>query len=289
MNQELLGYLFSTKAIRVCPMDKPFWYTSGRVGPYYINTHFLYGSEKRANDLLKSIDELKNHKLLCSKEIHGLTKENYLESNIFKDTIDTLIAYIKENSNVDEIEYISGGERRDWFFSFMVAELLQKPHITLFKDEAAVIYNNGESKYAEDLNGASVLHIADLITTASSYERAWNPAINAINGLIKWSLVVVDRLQGGKDVLTRLGIESHALVDIDSKVFENARDSAYIDDAQLDLVKRYINDSESSMKEFLIKNPGFLTNSLKADDKTSSRANLLIENDFYQVSSFYNK
>lgn len=289
MNQELLGYLFSTKAIRVCPMDKPFWYTSGRIGPYYINTHFLYGSEKRANDLLKSIDELKNHKLLCSKEIHGLTKENYLESNIFKDTIDTLIAYIKENSNVDEIEYISGGERRDWFFSFMVADLLQKPHITLFKDEAAVIYNNGESKYAEDLNGALVLHIADLITTASSYERAWNPAINAINGLIKWSLVVVDRLQGGKDVLTRLGIESHALVDIDSKVFENARDSAYIDDAQLDLVKRYINDSESSMKEFLIKNPGFLTNSLKADDKTSSRANLLIENDFYQVSSFYNK
>lgn len=289
MNQELLGYLFSTKAIRVCPMDKPFWYTSGRVGPYYINTHFLYGSEKRANDLLKSIDELKNHKLLCSKEIHGLTKENYLESNIFKDTIDTLIAYIKENSNVDEIEYISGGERRDWFFSFMVADLLEKPHITLFKDEAAVIYNNGESKYAEDLNGALVLHIADLITTASSYERAWNPAINAINGLIKWSLVVVDRLQGGKDVLTRLGIESHALVDIDSKVFENARDSAYIDDAQLDLVKRYINDSESSMKEFLIKNPGFLTNSLKADDKTSSRANLLIENDFYQVSSFYNK
>ncbi len=289
MNQELLGCLFSTKAIRVCPMDKPFWYTSGRIGPYYINTHFLYGSEKRANDLLKSIDELKNHKLLCSKEIHGLTKENYLESNIFKDTIDTLIAYIKENSNVDEIEYISGGERRDWFFSFMVADLLEKPHITLFKDEAAVIYNNGESKYAEDLNGASVLHIADLITTASSYERAWNPAINAINGLIKWSLVVVDRLQGGKDVLTRLGIESHALVDIDSKVFENARDSAYIDDAQLDLVKRYINDSESSMKEFLIKNPGFLTNSLKADDKTSSRANLLIENDFYQVSSFYNK
>lgn len=289
MNQELLGYLFSTKAIRVCPMDKPFWYTSGRIGPYYINTHFLYGSEKRANDLLKSIDELKNHKLLCSKEIHGLTKENYLESNIFKDTIDTLIAYIKENSNVDEIEYISGGERRDWFFSFMVADLLEKPHITLFKDEAAVIYNNGESKYAEDLNGALVLHIADLITTASSYERAWNPAINAINGLIKWSLVVVDRLQGGKDVLTRLGIESHALVDIDSKVFENARDSAYIDDAQLDLVKRYINDSESSMKEFLIKNPGFLTNSLKADDKTSSRANLLIENDFYQVSSFYNK
>lgn len=289
MNQELLGCLFSTKAIRVCPMDKPFWYTSGRIGPYYINTHFLYGSEKRANDLLKSIDELKNHKLLCSKEIHGLTKENYLESNIFKDTIDTLIAYIKENSNVDEIEYISGGERRDWFFSFMVADLLEKPHITLFKDEAAVIYNNGESKYAEDLNGALVLHIADLITTASSYERAWNPAINAINGLIKWSLVVVDRLQGGKDVLTRLGIESHALVDIDSKVFENARDSAYIDDAQLDLVKRYINDSESSMKEFLIKNPGFLTNSLKADDKTSSRANLLIENDFYQVSSFYNK
>lgn len=283
MNQELLGYLFNTKAIRVCPENKPFWYTSGRIGPYYINTHFLYGSEEKANKLLKAIDELKEDKLSCSEEIYRLTKDNYLENNIFRDTIDTLVAYIKEHIDTNEIRYISGGERRDWFFSFMVAELLEKPHITLFKDNTAVVYHNGESEYSKDLNGAAVLHIADLITTASSYDRAWAPAINAINGSIKWSLVVVDRLQGGKEVLKRLGIESHALVEINSKVFESARDNRYIDDAQLDLVIRYINDPESSMKEFLMNNPDFLAESQKADERTSNRARLLIENDFYKI------
>lgn len=287
MNKELLGYLFNTNAIRVCPKDKPFWYTSGRIGPYYINTHFLYGNEEKANNLLASIDKLKENKLLCSKEIHRLTKENYLSDPIFKCTIDTLLFYIKENINVNDIDYISGGERRDWFFSFLVAELFGKPHITLFKDNDSVIYNNGESRRVENLNGAKVLHLADLITTASSYERAWAPSIKALGCNIQWSLVVVDRLQGGGEVLKRLGIESHALISIDSNVFESARDNGYIDDAQLQLVLRYIQDSESSMKEFLVGNPRFLSESLQTDEKTAQRARLLIENDFYQVSSFF--
>ena len=33
---DLVSYLFKTNALRVSPADKPFWYTSGKFGPFYI-------------------------------------------------------------------------------------------------------------------------------------------------------------------------------------------------------------------------------------------------------------
>jgi len=287
MNRELIGYLFETKAIRVCPKDRPFWYTSGKIGPYYVNTHFLYGSEEKANEFLTLIDGLKDNKLSCSGEFHRASKENYRADRIYKGTIDALVSYARENLDTDRIDYISGGERRDWFFSFMVADLLGKPHLTLFKDLSSVLYKNGNSEEAGDLNGASVLHIADLITTASSYERAWVPAVRGKNGRMKWSLVVVDRLQGGAEVLKSRGVESHQLVSIDREVFKKAAEAGYIDKEQLGLVLDYMDDPEGSMKEFLKNNPMFLKQALSGDAKTAQRARLLTQNNFYGVSEFF--
>ena len=64
----LVSYLFETNALRICPDNKPFWYTSGKIGPYYINTHFLYGSEQNAVDLLSFIDSEKSDKTIANKE-----------------------------------------------------------------------------------------------------------------------------------------------------------------------------------------------------------------------------
>ena len=36
----IISYLFKTNAIKFCEENKPFWYTSGKIGPYFINTHF---------------------------------------------------------------------------------------------------------------------------------------------------------------------------------------------------------------------------------------------------------
>ncbi|NLX64671.1 MAG: orotate phosphoribosyltransferase [Clostridiaceae bacterium] len=286
MNRLLIDCLFQTNAIRVCPKDKPFWYTSGKIGPYYVNTHFLFGSEKKANAFLADIDRLLDDKFSCSGEIHRITRKNYKTDEIYKGTIDALVNYIKEHFKADEIDLISGGERRDWFFSFMVADILDKPHITLFKDLSAIVYKDGKSEAAGNYNGEKVLHIADLITTASSYERAWVPVVNNLGAVVKWSLVVVDRLQGGEEVLARLGVESHALAAIDPQVFMKAKDSGYIDESQLKLVLDYIKDPENSMEEFLKNNPDFISEALIGDEKTAQRARLLIENDFYNVSTF---
>ena len=51
MDDPIIKWLFQTNAIQVCPEDRPFWYTSGTLGPYYINTHYLYGSKEEAENL----------------------------------------------------------------------------------------------------------------------------------------------------------------------------------------------------------------------------------------------
>ena len=64
-NEKLIKWLFETNAFRVCPENEPFWYTSGTIGPYYINTHFLYGSERKAMELLEYIDRVREDKQKC--------------------------------------------------------------------------------------------------------------------------------------------------------------------------------------------------------------------------------
>lgn len=111
--------------------------------------------------------------------------------------------YIEKNINVNEIDYISGGERRDWFFSNVLAYLLGKPHISIYKDLSTVVSDSNfeKTEAIQNLDGKKVLHIADLITVASSYIRAWIPAIRNLGAKICWSCVVVDRMQGEKKKL----------------------------------------------------------------------------------------
>jgi orotate phosphoribosyltransferase len=283
-NEKLLKWLFETNAIRVCPQDKPFWYTSGTIGPYYINTHFLYGSEEKANKLLAFIDREKENVLKCPERILEETMKNYQSDAIYQGLIDEMCAFIKNNIDVNEIEYISGGERRDWFFSLIIAKFLNKPHITIYKDLAAVVSIDGKTEELRKLNGESVLHIADLITEASSYERAWIPAIKNNGGRIKWSVVVVDRKQGGGELLKSYDVESFSMVDIDIGLFRRVLDMGLINKEQFDMIERYILDPKESMAEFLRKNPDFIKEALAADDKTRERAKLCIEKDFYGLN-----
>ena len=280
VREKLIKALFDTRAIRVCPANEPFWYTSGKIGPYYINTHFLYGSEEKADSLLQVIDGVKDKKEECSGILHELVMKNYNEDDIYRTTIDALLEAVRETIPVSDFDYVSGGERRDWFFSLAVAALLGKPHITIFKDLDAYIFRSGKSEKLDSLNGAKVLHIADLITSASSYERAWIPVIRNAGGDMKYSFVIVDRLQGGSELLEKNGVQSNALVGIDKDVFSEACEKNYIDKDQLGMVMKYIEDPDLFMENFFISNPDFIKNALNSDEKTASRARLCIENGY---------
>lgn len=280
-DKNLLMWLFETNSVRVCPQNKPFWYTSGTIGPYYINTHFLYGSEEKANNLLKFIDSEKENVLLCPERVLDEILKNYESDSIYNGLIDGMCSFIKDNIDINEVDFISGGERRDWFFSLIIAKFLNKPHITIYKDLTSVISIDGKTEELTELKGGNVLHIADLITEASSYERAWIPAIQNIGGKMKWSLVVIDRKQGGEELLNSFGVKSLSMVDIDIDLFKMVLEMGIINNEQFSMIENYIDDPKEAMAKFLKDNPEFLENALKADDRTRERAKLLIEKDFY--------
>ena len=280
---DIMSYLFKTNAIRFCDENKPFWYTSGKIGPYFINTHFVYGSEKDATELLSFINDSLSNKLTLSENVFKKVLEQYEENEIYHNVIDEMKNYIIENINVAEIDYISGGERRDWFFSNMLAHLLDKPHISIYKDLSTVV---SDSKFENtstitNIDGKKVLHIADLVTVASSYLRAWIPAIKNLGGTMCWSCVVVDRMQGGKEKMEAEGVKSLSLVNVDNTLFETAYKNGIINENQLNMLKNFFKNPDETMKQFLINHPEFLENALKSDEKTVKRAKLLIDGNLY--------
>ena len=285
LDENLVKWLFQTDAVKLSPPNKPFFYTSGTIGPYYVNTHFLYGSEEKANDLLKVIDSIKGNIFECPGIILEKTLENYANDDLYRGVIDGMCLYIKDNIDLDEIDCISGGERRDWFFSMPAAHILGKPHITIYKDLKAVISENGHLHEIDNLEGRKILHIADLITEASSYERGWIPAIRNRNGRLVWSMVVVDRKQGGGEFLEKQGIKSFSMVNIDKSLFENAYRFDIINRIQLQMVMKYIENPKESMRNFLVEHPEFLKTSISGDIKTAERARFCMEKDLYDLKS----
>ena len=281
----IISYLFETNAIRFCEENKPFWYTSGKIGPYFINTHFIYGSEKEAVELLSFIDSSLSDKMTLPKKVFDKVLKQYNENKIYHDVIENIKSYIEENIDINEIDYVSGGERRDWFFSNVIAYLLKKPHITIYKDLSTVVSNYDFSNTYEisNLEGKKVLHVADLITVASSYIRAWIPAIKNLGANILWSCVVVDRMQGGKEKLDAEGIKSLSLVNVDTNLFKSALEMGIINKNQLELLNNFFEDPDNCMREFLINHPEFLENALNSDEKTKKRAKLLVDGNLYNL------
>ena len=282
---DIISYLFETNAIRFCEENKPFWYTSGKIGPYFINTHFIYGSEKEANELLSFIDESLSDKMTLPKKVFDKVLKQYNENKIYHDVIEHIKSYIEQNINVNEIDCISGGERRDWFFSNIIAYLLKKPHITIYKDLSTVKSNFdfSQTKEVSNLEGKKVLHVADLITIASSYIRAWIPAIKNLGASILWSCVVVDRMQGGKEKLEAEGVKSLSLVNVDTDLFKKALELGFINNNQLELLNNFFKSPDDCMREFLINHPEFVENALNSDEKTKKRAKLLVDGNLYNI------
>ena len=283
---DIMSYLFKTNAIRFCEENKPFWYTSGKIGPYFINTHFVYGSEKDATSLLAFIDDSLSNKLTLPGKVFKKVLKQYEENEIYHNVIESMKKYILENINIQDVDYISGGERRDWFFSNILAYLLNKPHISIYKDLYTVVSDSKleNTIVLKDITGKKVLHIADLVTVASSYLRAWIPAIENLGGNLAYSCVVVDRMQGGKQKLEENGIKFLSLVNVDNTLFETANKNGIINNNQLEMLKNYFKNPDETMKKFLTNHPEFIENSLKADEKTAKRAKLLIDGNLYGLN-----
>lgn len=283
---DIITYLFETKAVKICEENKPFFLTSGYISPYFVNTHFLYGNEKEATEFLSYIDTLLADRINLPKKIFDRVKVQYENNPIYKYTIDTMVKAITDNVNVDEIDYISGGERRDWYFSNLISYILKKPHLTLFKDMEAFVspYDFSSTEKITDLTGKKVLNASDLVTAASNYVRSWIPAIRNLNGELAWTCYVVDRRQGGTEVLENEGIKAIPLANVDKDLFKKALESNVINEAQFEMLNGFLSEPHETMKNFLINHPEFLENALNADEKTKKRAKILMDGNLYGLN-----
>lgn len=278
MDNTIVEALFATKAVRVAPEDTPFWYTSGKLGPFFINTHFLLENEAAAGEVLKRIEKvIAENKLTAPEEIFDMMLAYYNKGGTFKMVSDKLA----EAASKLDFDYISGGERRDYFFSMMPAYLLKKPHLTVYKDMTSVYSEavDGPSVDSKevDLKGKKALHIADLITEASSYERAWVPVIKELGSTITDTIAVVDRCQSGRQVLKDLGVELHALTEVSKALFDEATSNGIINEAQKEMILHFLESPDGYMKSFLEANPGFIAQEIAKGGKTKERVELAIE------------
>ena len=291
----ILQYLFETNAIKFCKANEPFWYTSGKIGPYFFNAQYVYGGEEESSEFLNYItDELalinegKTDKLDLPKKLLDKVLNQYNTNKIYNDVINQMKEYIENNIGIENFEYISGGERRDWYFSVILSYLLNKPHLTIFKDMSAIVSDSSftKSENINNLNGSKVLHLADLITTASSYIKMWVPIINKLNGNMEHTLVIIDRNQGGKEILKDVNVTMHALATVDKNLFKQAKDLGVINESQLEMVNKYFDNPDETMKQFLIEHPEFIENSLKStNERTLKRVHTLIDENLYGLES----
>ena len=270
-NTEVLHWLFETEAFRVSMPEQPFWYTSGKFGPFYINTHFLFGNEKLATELLAAIDEALAFPLALPRLIGKRCMKQYHNSELYSKIIQISVEHVKDL----DFDYVSGGERRDFFFSYPVAELLHKEHLTILKNGRCFLSSNQFREIreikAEELKGRKVLHVADLVTEASSYFRAWLPSLSFVGAEITDSLSIVDRKQGGRESLLDRGITLKSLIQIDEEFFQEAMNLGKINEKQYEQLLSFINDPDKFMKDFLHEHPDFLENEENKDEKTAER------------------
>lgn len=277
LNDQIVNALFASKALRISPPDVPFFYTSGTIGPYYINTHFLFGSETDANELLGLIETAVLQPASMTQALWPRIERQYRENETYRLVIDALIEKAVELPS----DVVSGGERRDYFFSLPVSRLTGKPHVSILKSGAAFI---SEPDDTEDrllgpgqLAGMTALHVSDLVTEASSYLRTWIPSMTALGADMPHTLTVVDRDQGGSRTLADAGTALHALTVFSTGLFEGARAAGLITDQQHRQILQFLHDPAAFQSTFLAEHPSFLDEQIHSGGKNADRAKRLQE------------
>lgn len=281
---DLSAALIQTQALRLAPPGQVFWYTSGTVGPYYINTHYLCGGQAPAEELLRFIDAEKGNRQTFPQHLQERVEAHAAADPVFAGVIEALAERVRQSGGVGG-DFISGGERRDWFFSPLVAARLGKPHLLIYKDLSADWHRDGEVEPVSGLEGKTGVHVADLITEASSYVRSWIPAIRQRGGQMSCAVNVVDRAQGGAEALSQAQVRAEALLRVDADLFTALRRAGHIDGQQEQVLLAYARDPHAAMKAFLQEHPEFLRQALRSpDERTAGRARLLAEQNPYQLA-----
>lgn len=280
MDKQLADYLFQTEALKIAAPEQPFWYTSGKIGPFFINTHYLYGSAAEADALLQEIEQLSNNPEEMPVRITSLCLRQFEQESTYNYVIKS--AYKMLSPVAEEVDFISGGARRDFFFSLPLAALLNKPHLSCYKDGRSYYSLPGEPALEvlsadSQIQGQRGLHIADIITVASSFFRLWIPQIEQAGATMAYAAAILDRGQGGGQLLAEAGIPLFTLGTVNAEFFYSAAEIKQINAGQAEMCIAFLQDPDKYMADFFADNPGFISAELKKGGKSAERAQLALD------------
>jgi len=213
--------------------DTFFPYTSGEIGPYYVQSAAIL---KNGDDYYRACHDMEGLvRRVCGKNI----------------------------------DVISGGETRDWMFSFPVASVLHTPHV--------MIYKNGKILGASIL-GEKVAHVADLNNEGSSPRDYWVPAIKNGGGDIDQIFFYVDRMEDGVEEMRKLGLDSCSLVPLDETAWDILLNDNVITKNVYENLRRRMEDKEEWAMDILRSKKGIETLAkLERDPLTKNKAEKIMD------------
>lgn len=281
----LLERLISTNGISVrnSITDDAFWYTSGIPGPFYANTENIAG-ENEADIVLGKVNNIlttNQPKELRSKAIHETFSHVVENDKSYEASIDALLDYFLSHSSFMP-SIISGGERRDWFFSIPIAKKLKLPHIFLYKSGDYHTTDHEGNSIELVLQDQKVLHVADIINLASSYLKRWIPMLSNIGADFSHTLVVAVRSQEGIDNLIKNNVSVISPLVVDRSLFIEAFNLGLINEFAINEISLFYESPKDWTRKFLSEHN---TQNTEQDTVKRDRIEFFKNTDPYQLKS----
>ena len=283
-HDEFLRLIFSSNAVAIWnnQTGPVFWYAASVPGPFYVNTEKLIGADAAATLLQDITDIMKKDATPADKSqmVYDAVMTEYHKNEVFQRVVATMVhgegAFALDNYNC-----ISGGERRDWFFSIPMAYETKKDHLFIFKNQD-VFKRSAEGSEAP-FGGEKTLHVADLIHHAASYFDNWLPVLERHNMNVVGTVCAISRGRHGLDRLDEIGLKNHKLKGIDPEFFTDILNDGLISQDVFDEIDLYFNDKQNWVQKYILGNAD-LFDIASLDEKSKTRLKNFLINDPWDVA-----
>ena len=204
----------------------------------------------------------------------------------YSKAIDSLAQYYASASSYRPA-MISGGERKDWFFSIPVARKLNLPHIFLFKNGDYIVSDHQGNRLDLDVNGQRVLHVADIINLASSYLKRWIPQLKALGAEFTETLSVAVRNQEGVKSLETKQVSVVSPLVVGRTLFEDALRLGLINEFAFNEIRLFDESAEEWTRRYLTECGEGLVGCVNESAATKERIAWFKSTDPYRLKGEY--
>ena len=216
----------AAKAYEIRP-DHPFIYVSKIISPDYVDIRLLNGDPQQRDIVMEETKDI-------------ITKLG--PSRFF-----AFCGYVTADLTF-------GGILSDWAF---------KPYFYVRDSEKG----HGAAKRIEgvkpeQLEGKEVLHIGDLLTRGTTSKKLAD-VMKETGATLKYHVPIFDRLQGGREALSELGIEVHPACIMDDSFYQTGIKAGLITEKDFEEVQSYRADNTGWATNYLRNNTEFFRRELQ--------------------------